>query len=105
MANHFLVENTGVHLHALIARTECDVHKVPTGIPCYHIPNNMNTEAYYVGACGSRIRSGGFNGKISPQSMRTRAPGKQDTAGKKPWVKKPNTKPAAGHNGIRSYAK
>lgn len=71
-----LVENTGVHLHSIIERNDCKIHHVPKGVPCYHLPNNLNTEAYYVGACGSRVKKAGFNGKISPQSMRSKAPAK-----------------------------
>jgi hypothetical protein len=73
------VENTGVHLHALINRIGCGIHKVPVGVPCYHLPNNMTSEAYYVGACGSRVKRAGYNGKISPQSMRAKAPAKRKT--------------------------
>lgn len=104
MANH-IVENTGVHLHSLIERTECKTHNASKGVPCYHLPNNMQPEAYYVGACGKRVREAGFNGKISPMSMRTHAPRKTDNpAGKKPWAKKPNTM-TANRPVSRSYAK
>lgn len=71
-----LVENTGVHLHSIIDRIGCKIHNVPAGDACYHLPNTLSEEAYYVGACGSRVKKAGFNGKISPQSMRSKAPAK-----------------------------
>lgn len=86
-----IFENTGMHLHALIQRTGCGIHNVPEGVPCYHLPNNLNKEAYYVGACGSRVKRAGYNGKVSPQSMRAKAPAKRKNDGPiKPLMKKPN---------------
>lgn len=87
-------ENKGVHLHSLIERVECEIHHVPMGVPCFHLPNNMNKEAYYVGACGSRVKKAGFNGKISPQSVRAKAPAKRKDGMSKPFIKKPSIQSA-----------
>jgi hypothetical protein len=79
-----------VHLHSLIERTGCDAHGVPEGVPCYYLPNNLSKEAHYVGACGSRVKKAGYNGKISPQSMRAKAPVKRKDGASKPFIKKPS---------------
>lgn len=89
-----VVENKGVHLHSLIERIGCDLHGVPEGIPCYYLPNNLNKQAHYVGACGSRVKKAGYNGKISPQSMRAKAPAKRKDGPSKPFIKKPSIQSA-----------
>ena len=95
-----LIENEGVHLHALIQRTGCGIHSVPEGVPCYTVPSYVYSQTDYVGVCGSRIKKGGFIGRVSAQSMRTEAPKKPGTGGKRPFKKKPNTRPAQA-NGFR----
>lgn len=85
-------ENTGVHLHHLIDRVGCGFHKVPVGVPCHTLPNNVNPQTDYVAACGSRIKKAGFNGRISAQSMRTEAPRKSGTGDKRTFKKKSNTR-------------
>ena len=95
MANHrnspVVPENSGVHLHALIERTGCGIHKVPTGVPCHTLPNNVHPQTDYVAACGSRIKRAGFIGRISAQSMRTEAP-RKGAGDKRTFKKKPNTR-------------
>jgi hypothetical protein len=89
MTIHQIVpENHGTHLRALIERTGCGIHKVPNGVPCHVLPNNVNPEADYVAACGSRIKKGGFIGRISAQSMRNEAPKKGGHGAKRPFKKK-----------------
>ena len=94
-----IIENTGKHLRDLIERVGCGRHQVPKGVPCYHLPKNVRGDGgYYPGACGVRIKKGGFVGKISPQSMRTKAPMKKDAdknTGRSGPHKKPNTRPAS----------
>lgn len=81
------VENTGKHLHSLIERTTCGAHNAPEGIPCWRLDNDL-TRVSYPAACGKRIKKAGFNGKISPQSMRAKAPAKRiDVPPKKVWKK------------------
>ena len=83
-------ENHGTHLHALIQRTGCGIHQVPNGVPCHTLPNNVNPQTDYVAACGSRIKKGGFNGRISAQSMRSEAPRKSGPGARRPFKKKTN---------------
>lgn len=85
-------DNTGVHLHSLIERTGCGIHKVPAGVPCHTLPNNVIPETDYVAVCGSRIKRAGFNGRISAQSMRAEAPRKAGQGAKRTFKKKPNTR-------------
>lgn len=73
------IENHGQHMHRAIDTTSCGVHKVPEGVPCWHMPKNVEgAEGYYGSICGKRIRKAGFIGKISAASMRLRAPQKDD---------------------------
>ena len=73
------IENHGKHLHRAIATTSCGVHKVPTGVPCWHMIKNVEgAEGFYGAICGKRIRKAGFIGKISASSMRVKAPQKDD---------------------------
>lgn len=87
-------ENDGVHVHSLIERVGCHIHKVQAGTPCHTLPNNVNPETDYVAACGSRIKKV-FTGRISAQSMRTEAPRKGAPGGKRPF-KKNSKKPQRG---------
>lgn len=88
-------ENDGVHLHSLIERTGCGIHKVYAGTPCYTLPNNVDPETDYVAACGSRIKKV-FTGRISPQSMRSEAPrGKTGRGDKRRFDKKTGKKQTA----------
>jgi hypothetical protein len=73
------IENHGKHLHRAIDTTSCGVHKVPTGVPCWHMIKNVEGgEGFYGAICGKRIRKAGFIGKISASSMRVKAPQKDD---------------------------
>lgn len=93
--NDTVPENHGVHLHSLIQRVGCGNHKVPAGVACYTLPNNVDHRTDYVAACGSRIKKGGFVGRISAQSMRTEAPRKGGQGPKRTFKKKPNTRQAS----------
>jgi hypothetical protein len=89
-----LIENAGKHLHGAISTTSCGKHSVEEGVPCYTLPNNsgLSTNPFHYGICGVRIRKAGFVGKISPESMRRKAPYKKDGE-RKPFTKKPNSRP------------
>lgn len=80
-------ENDGIHLRDLIDRTRCNKHNAPTGIPCFHIPNNVTESGYYPGACGGRIKAAGFNGKVTPYIPRERPAFKQRDGDRKPFNK------------------
>lgn len=92
-----LIENDGQHLHSAIATTKCDKHDVKSGIPCYTLPNNagISPNPFHYGICGDRIRSAGYNGKISPESMRRRPPAKKGQTGDRKAFKKPSSRPAS----------
>lgn len=90
--------NSGVHLHALIDEVACRVHNVPQGISCYFLMNEHGEQ--YATACGSRIKKAGFNGKISPQSVRNKAPVKRG-ADQQPKFSKSKSNVQA----TRAYAK
>lgn len=65
------LRNDGKHLHDLLSRTTCKKHNASENEPCYIIrPSIQTAVTYYFGACGARIKRGGFNGTISPQSVR-----------------------------------
>lgn len=75
--------NDGTHIHEVLARATCDKHNAPVGVPCFHMPKAANgLSGYYAAACGGRIRHAGFNGRISPESMRTKAPTKKPSFNK-----------------------
>ena len=88
-----IIENHGQHLHDLINSTECGKHIAPPGTSCFDVRMNISGQSgTYASACGTRIRAGGFVGKISPQSMRAMAPKKMDGE-RKPFKKKPSHRP------------
>ena len=80
-----------MHLHSLIERVGCHIHKVQPGTPCHTLPNNVDPQTDYVAACGSRIKKV-FTGRISAQSMRSEAPRKNNAGGKRNFSKKPHHK-------------
>jgi hypothetical protein len=90
-----LVENNGKHLHGAINSVACGAHSAPAGIPCYTLDNTsgLSEHPFHYGICGKRIRKAGFVGKISPQSMRAKAPAKKTDGERKPFKKKPNSRP------------
>jgi hypothetical protein len=62
--------NSGKHIDRIVNATLCMVHKVPIGIPCYHIqPGTTGHFGRLAGVCGKRIRKAGYNGRITDQSL------------------------------------
>lgn len=89
-----IADNRGQHLHRAVDATTCKKHKADVGMPCWVLPsNNVFTNNLHYAICGSRIRSAGYVGKISEDSMRTKAPMKIKDGERKPFKKKPNTRP------------
>lgn len=90
-----IADNRGEHLHHAVGTTTCKKHKADVGMPCWVLPsNNVFTNMFHYAICGSRIRSAGFVGKVSADSMRAKAPAKSKVGERKPIQKKPNTRPA-----------
>lgn len=67
MAASSLVSNDGKHISYILKETSCGKHRVPVGIPCYHMAKPLG--GYYAGVCGVRIKKAGFIGQISETSM------------------------------------
>jgi hypothetical protein len=65
------IENSGKHVADILSRTECTKHKVPNGIPCWHIP--IDGFGYRAALCGKRIKLAGYAGKISAMSMQQKS--------------------------------
>ncbi len=84
-----LIENHGKHLHRAISSVRCGQHNVEVGVPCYVLDNTseITEHPFHYGICGKRIRAAGFIGKVSPESMRKKAPARKDGE-RKPFVKK-----------------
>lgn len=82
-------ENNGKHIRRVIETTTCGRHRAGEGQACFVLPS-VNHEVYHAGICGKRILKAGYNGKISPQSMRTKAPMKNDD--RPPFKRKPNVR-------------
>jgi hypothetical protein len=59
--------NTGEHIKDIVSRTECKKHKVPTGVPCFHIKFD-SVNAYGAAICNDRVVKAGFVGQISSGS-------------------------------------
>lgn len=87
------IDNQGQHLHRTIGNTTCGDHKADIGAPCWVLPSNRSFGSFYYAICGKRIKKAGFIGKISPESIRTKAPVKSKDGERKPFKKKPNTRP------------
>ena len=60
--------NDGQHIKEILSRTTCEKHKVPKGIPCFHIKFDT-LEAYGPAICNDRVVKAGFVGTISPSSQ------------------------------------
>lgn len=62
-------------METILLRTNCPKHKVPKGIPCWHIKKNVLTPPgvenldFYAAACGGRIKRAGFKAPISLKSV------------------------------------
>lgn len=91
MQNVF-VHNHGQHMHRAIGSTTCGKHKADIGMPCWVLPNSKDVDKFHYGICGKRILKAGFIGKVSPQSMRAKAPAKQTDGERKPFKKKFNNR-------------
>jgi len=71
------MDNPGVHIEVVLDKTNCQKHKVPKGVPCWTIPKGVGAFGRYAAVCGPRIRSAGFVGKVTPQSIRSKSPSKK----------------------------
>ena len=86
--SNFLVHNDGQHIHGVIGSTTCGKHKADVGMPCWVLPNSKNVDIFHYGICGKRIAKAGFNGKITPASLRGRGETKKSSNGaRKPFKK------------------
>lgn len=66
------INNSGRHIHDIIASHRCGRHSAEIGDPCFW--SYGSTPGYVVLAvCNKRIKSAGFNGKISVSSYQQRA--------------------------------
>ena len=69
------MENDGRHLVTAMERASCKKHGAPKGVPCWTLPRNVaGGFGRYAAICNTRIRRAGYNGQISPSSMRRSAP-------------------------------
>lgn len=66
--------NNGVHIPTILERTECPQHKVPLGIPCFHVDYDT-VEGYGAGVCNNRVARAGYNGEITSFSLRQKNSG------------------------------
>ena len=64
MAMH---HNDGKHIENIVFETKCGRHNADRGNPCWAIESDVSDNSV-VGVCGKRIKSAGFDGKISDQS-------------------------------------
>lgn len=69
--SHNSLNNEGVHIRDAVASTKCAKHGAEEGVPCWILPKAKGYGEWHFGICGLRIRKAGFNGKISPQSIRS----------------------------------
>jgi len=60
--------NNGEHISEVVNRTSCERHKVPKGIPCFHVYYDTR-DALGPAVCGARVVKAGFNGTINPSSL------------------------------------
>lgn len=68
--------STELFLDSVLERVDCRKHKVPTGVPCFHI--YKTTGGYFPAVCNKRAVRAGFNAPIRPESLRlNRAPKKK----------------------------
>lgn len=88
--------NDGSRIPETVDRTTCPRHNVPEGVPCWTMPKNVaGGFGRYAAICGDRIRRAGWVGKISPESMRSRAPGSVERKNSsRPNSKYAGTRPA-----------
>lgn len=66
-----LLDNDGKHISNIIDQTHCEKHSASTGMACYVVIPDSNTgmSRDLLGVCGARVKSAGFNGKISETSF------------------------------------
>lgn len=67
--------NDGKSIWTVIARSACNVHGAQVDDPCWVVKPLTDPFLNQIAVCGSRIRAAGFNGVISPLSLRKTAPG------------------------------
>lgn len=57
-------------MQTIISRGGCGRHRVPSGVPCFHIPSGVEGSGYLSGVCNWRAKRAGFNNSISEKSLR-----------------------------------
>lgn len=64
------VPTTVLYLPTILSREACAKHKVPVGIPCFHILPGYDSQNRLAGVCDKRARRAGFNHPIGANSLR-----------------------------------
>lgn len=59
---------TDLYLPRVMARKACERHRVPEGVPCFHVPKK-DESGYFAGVCNDRAIRAGFNNPIRPESL------------------------------------
>lgn len=65
-----LYDNSGKHIEDIIGRTVCDRHDGAKGIACFYVFLDTKNGEASEAICNDRIKKAGFNGKITPNSLR-----------------------------------
>jgi hypothetical protein len=66
----FYEANSGKHIDEIVSNTNCATHDAPQGFPCFSINYDNGKGDLGPAVCGPRIIKAGFNGTISPNSLR-----------------------------------
>ena len=77
MAREFVKFNDGKHIATIIGRTPCPVHPAKVGEACWNVYPDSKPGTTASAVCGRRIKSHGYDGKISQTAMqlkRTQSP-------------------------------
>lgn len=77
------IPNDGKHLDRIARTTTCEEHQAGETIPCWAIPGGTPGN-YVLAVCGPRIAKVGFNGKISPLSLRKTSGARVNTSPSRP---------------------
>ena len=62
------IHNDGQHIQRVVSSTPCTKHQTEVGVPCWSL-YLTSIEGLVPAICNSRVRSSGFDGKISPSSL------------------------------------
>ncbi len=58
---------TELFISRILDREACDEHKMPIGIPCWHI--HTTSDGYKPAVCNERAKKAGFDSNISEKSL------------------------------------